>query len=128
MKKNFPVCGMIMLLGVTYYIIGGILISFLIFKCSFLFYMWKHFLKFAQKLCEDRLRSLENIKVNFMFHSLALSLHCEPCKNWLNKYEDYKSCIFNFTCGIDYGVVPCSWILQLRLSIYTFIKENEIFF
>jgi hypothetical protein len=39
MKKNFPVCGMIMLLGVTYYIIGGILVSFLIFKCSFLFYM-----------------------------------------------------------------------------------------
>ena len=38
-EKNFPVCGMIMLLGVTYYIIGGILISFLIFKCSFLFYM-----------------------------------------------------------------------------------------
>ena len=130
-----------MLLAGDFYLYVGFLISFLIFKCSFLFCMWKHFLKFAQKLCEyrrhslwntkasfvfrsfalylhcklceDRLRSLENIKVNFMFHSLALSLQGEPCENWLKKYEESKSCVFYCTCGVDYGVVPRSRVLQL---------------
>ena len=74
------------------------------------------FLNLHSKLCEDRLRSLGNIKKAFMFHSLALSLHCKLCECWLKRYENGKSCVLCCTCGVDYGVVPCSRILQLWIS------------
>ena len=52
----------------------------------------------------------------FVFYSLALSLQSKPCEYWLKRYENCKNCVFYCTCGVDFGVVPCSRILQLRMN------------
>ena len=52
----------------------------------------------------------------FVFYSLALSLQSKPCEYWLKRYENCKNCVFYCTCGVDYGVVPRSRILQLWMS------------